>query len=78
MSVVTQTASAWKSSSSAQLGMCVGPPCWQWDSGEISDLIHKILQNPKPHSFAKNKPWLYIKLSDTEEHFALVLKKSAR
>lgn len=58
-------------------GMCVGPPCWQWDSGEISDLTHRILLNPKPHSSAKSEPWPHIKLSDTE-HFALVLQKSAR
>lgn len=77
MSVATGMALAWKSSSSAHLGMCVGAPCWQWDSGGISDLTHAILLNPKPHSFAKSEPWPYIKLSETE-HFSLVLRKSAR
>lgn len=77
MNVVTQTASAWKSFSSAHLGMCVDAPGWQWDSGEISDLTHTILLDPKPHSFAKSESWPYTKSSDTE-HFALVLKKSAR
>lgn len=75
MSVVTGMASAWKSSSSAHLGMCVAAPCWA--SGDISDLTHMILLNPRPLSFAKGEPWPYIKPSDTE-HFTLVLRKSAR
>lgn len=57
--------------------MCVGPPCWQGDSGEISDLTHMILLNPKPHSFAKSEPWPYLKLSGTE-HFPLVLEKKCK
>lgn len=77
VSVVIRGASAWKSSFSAHLWMHVGPPCWQWDSEEISGLTHMILLNPKPHSFAESEPWPYKKLSDTE-HFTLVLKKSAR
>lgn len=59
------------------LWMCMGPPCWQKDSGEISDLTHTLLLNPKPLFFAKSEPWPEIKLSGIE-HFSLLLRKKKK
>jgi len=39
------------------LWACMGPPRWQQDLGEISELSYTLLSNPKPRFFTKSEPW---------------------